>query len=380
MTSQGALVHLITMVLPSDSTALTDFFNHFGILDLVDFMSLTEVDFKETYSNNVSESNYLTPMLVKKLLSVQSWYAAQMSSFPDVFEDVDTFFLLTAASFNDWRRSQNHIRITATPLMFDPSPVTSYDPAVVSSSTELPAPTPTAPVPSFQRNVKINVADYPKLKDESQWRTFNRTLRTTAASHDTLDILTPNFVPLVGLEEDFERKQRFMYNVFTNIILTSKGKVCVRAEYDSMNAQKVYASLLAAYNDQLSTQLNATKLRSELTIMKLDDKWRKGFETFLHHWTSKVQELETITDKAIDDETKRIWLTNTLQGQKDMDAAIRQAITTELTIGGFRSTSVTTTIPWANFYNMVLSTAKMLDSSREKQTGRQQDVNQQRRD
>ena len=358
MTSQGALVHLITMVLPSDSTALTDFFNHFGILDLVDFMSLDEVDFKETYSNTVSESNHLTPMLVKKLLSVQSWYAAQMSSFPDVFEDVDTFFLLTAASFNDWRRSQNHIRITATPLMFDPSPVTSYDPAVVSSSTALPAPTPTAPVPSFQRNVKINVADYPKLKDESQWRTFNRTLRTTAASHDTLDVLTPNFVPLVGLEEDFERKQRFMYNVFTNIILTSKGKVCVRAEYDSMNAQKVYASLLAAYNDQLSTQLNATKLRSELTIMKLDDKWRKGFETFLHHWTSKVQELETITDKAIDDETKRIWLTNTLQGQKDMDSAIRQAITTELTIGGFRGTSVTTTIPWANFYNMVLSTAK----------------------
>jgi hypothetical protein len=53
--------------------------------------------------------------------------------------------------------------------------------------------------------------------------------------------------------------------------------------------------------------------------MKLDDRWQKGFETFLHHWTSKVQELETITDKAIDDETKRIWLTNTLQGQKVVD-------------------------------------------------------------
>jgi hypothetical protein len=110
------------------------------------------------------------------------------------------------------------------------------------------------------------------LKDESRWRTFNCTLRTTAAIHDTLDVITPKFVPFVGPEEDFERKQRFMYNVFTNIILTSRGKVCVQAEYDSMNAQNFYASLLKSYNDQLSTQLDATKLRSELTIMKLDDK------------------------------------------------------------------------------------------------------------
>jgi hypothetical protein len=103
------------MVLPSDSTVLSDFFNHNGVLDLIDFMSLSEIDLKETYSNTVSESNTLSPMLVKKLLSVQSWYAAQMTSFPDVFDDVDTFFLLTAASFNDWRRSQNLLRITAAP-------------------------------------------------------------------------------------------------------------------------------------------------------------------------------------------------------------------------------------------------------------------------
>jgi hypothetical protein len=170
-----------------------------------------------------------------------------------------------------------------------------------------------------------------------------------------------------------------MYNVFTNIILTSKGKVCVQAEYDSMNAQKVYASFLESYNDQLSTQLSTTKLRSELTIMKLDDKWCNAFETFLHHWTSRVQDLETVTDKAIDDETKRIWLTNTRQGQKNMDSAIHQAITTVLTIGGFRSISVTARIPWANFYNMGLSTAKMLDRTREKNSGRQQVVNQQQR-
>jgi hypothetical protein len=61
-----------------------------------------------------------------------------------------------------------------------------------------------------------------------------------------------------------------------------------------------------------------------------------------------------------------------------MNSAIRQAITTELTIGGFHSTAITTRITWANFYNMLLSTAKLLDSTKEKQTGHQQVVNQQR--
>jgi hypothetical protein len=64
--------------------------------------------------------------------------------------------------------------------------------------------------------------------------------------------------------------------------------------------------------------------------MRLDSKWRKGFE--------KIQELEGIEDKSIDDDTKRTWLIQTLEGQEDMNNAVRQAITTELTIGGFTRT------------------------------------------
>jgi hypothetical protein len=87
--------------------------------------------------------------------------------------------------------------------------------------------------------------------------------------------------------------------------------------------------------------LSASKLRYELIVMRLDSKWRKGFETFLHFWTTKVQELEGIEDKAINDGNKRTWLIQTLEGQEDMNNAVRQAITTELTIGGFSCTGRT---------------------------------------
>jgi hypothetical protein len=48
--------------------------------------------------------------------------------------------------------------------------------------------------------------------------------------------------------------------------------VCVRAEVKTMDAQRVYAASMDAYSDQLSVRLDSTSLRSELTVMKLDDK------------------------------------------------------------------------------------------------------------
>jgi hypothetical protein len=75
--------------------------------------------------------------------------------------------------------------------------------------------------------------------------------------------------------------------------------------------------------------------------MKLDDKWRKSSATFLNLWCSCVQELEIIEDKVVDDDTKNIWLTNTLQSHKEMNNAICQAITMELTLSGINGTAST---------------------------------------
>jgi hypothetical protein len=146
-----------------------------------------------------------------------------------------------------------------------------------------------------------------------------------------------------------------------------------------MYAQKVYDKRLEAYHDLLSINLSATKLCQELTLMKLDDKWRKSCESFFLFWTAKIQDLEGIEDKPGDDETKFIWLTNTLTSQPEMDDAIRQAITTELTIHGTKGSSTKTSVPWNNFYNMVLSNAKLLDSTHfthSKQTESSQETNQ----
>jgi hypothetical protein len=88
-----------------------------------------------------------------------------------------------------------------------------------------------------------------------------------------MDVLNTLYVFPIHALASFQNKQRFMYNVFTNIIHTTKGKNCVREESTSLDAQKVYASLLDDYHDHLSTKLSATKFCQELSLMKQDDKW-----------------------------------------------------------------------------------------------------------
>jgi hypothetical protein len=63
--------------------------------------------------------------------------------------------------------------------------------------------------------------------------------------------------------------------------------------------------------------------------------------------------------------------------QPDMDAAFWQTITTELvTIHRTPRSPTTITTHWTNIYNMVLSSAKFLDSSCSKQVGQRQETNQ----
>ena len=107
------------------------------------------------------------------------------------------------------------------------------------------------------------------------------------------------------------------------LLTQAKVNYVFRTHENTRDAQMVYCELIAAYNDELSATLSATTLRNELTLLQMDDKWRSGYEHFLNLWTTKIQDLESIEDSAIPDQTKRIWLTATLQSNTEMRAAIR---------------------------------------------------------
>ena len=74
-----------------------------------------------------------------------------------------------------------------------------------------------------------------------------------------------------------------MYSVFESTLQTTKSRHIVQTYETSADAQQVYATLLEVYEEDLTISLQATDLRSTLTLLRYDDKWKKSSETFLLH-------------------------------------------------------------------------------------------------
>ena len=243
-------------------------------------------------------------------------------------------------------------------------------------------PTTTSPTPHntfaselaiFKKSVKPSVSDYPTLKEDAYWRSFLNGLRSNSALHGTTNVLDGNYQPHTPEETElFEYHQRFMFNVFKKNVLTSKGIVAVRHHERTFDAQQVFIELLATYEESLSTTLSATDLRNEINNMRLDDSWKKPYESFLNVWTHKVLDLEIIEDATVPDVTKRIWLTTALSTNKVMKDAISHATTTERTFQALGHS--TQGVGFRQFFDIVLSHAKLHDNNT-KSTARKQRQN-----
>ena len=112
----------------------------------------------------------------------------------------------------------------------------------------------------------------------------------------------------------------FQRSVFEQCFQTTKSKHVVQLHEHSWDAQKVYANLVDVYEEDLSASIVASDLRSQITILRLDDKWKKGIENFLQFWLNKILELEQIGDSTICDVTNRQWLVATLSSSNHMSS------------------------------------------------------------
>ena len=112
--------------------------------------------------------------------------------------------------------------------------------------------------------VKRDLSVYPKLQDDKMWLSYNRTILALAASHDLSEIFIPTFKPSPEESAEFKRKNIFVYSMFTYSLITAKAKVALRAHGATLDAQKVYSDLLAAYSDGTTAHISADALETQL--------------------------------------------------------------------------------------------------------------------
>ena len=253
---------------------------------------------------------------------------------------------------------QSHVA-TDRPLTIHPMPATSS----ISSAPILNSPAGPTPsvVPDVLPGISRNLADYPKLREDKLWLSFDRGLRSLAAIHALDDVLNPTYSlpttePALG---QFHLKKTFMYTVFTNCLQTAKSRVILRSFEKTRDGHEVYKALCLAYANGTAATLSSESLETEIRSMKVDNNWTKPYETFLHLWSSKIQDLELIRDETVPDDDKRRWLTNALKGHSQLYAGITTAKSVEQTIRGVTGTAH---LPWDRFYALVLDQAQILDS------------------
>jgi hypothetical protein len=259
-----ALHHVLDNVLNIPMTSdVYSAFTKFWIFNINDLMNLRpRIDLQEEYTfskvNDKGESievnSKLPAMVIRNIELLQQWYIE--SSHPNVM----SWFPLNQSIFNEWKNNQLHL----TSNNDQPNIVTSSTPLVVTSSQ----PYQSNQAASFQRSIKRSPSDYTKFKDDNRWKQWHRHLKATANSHGLSNVLDPTFIPSTEDDKDlFQVQQTFMYSVFEQCLHTTKSRHVVQTYESTADAQSVYVGLLQAYEEDLTTSLAATDLRSELTLM-----------------------------------------------------------------------------------------------------------------
>jgi hypothetical protein len=106
MSPEGALAYSVEFVFPKETDKFLSFFEYNGIEDFDDFMSINEEDINQPYStfSNNDTLLSLSPALIKKLLSVQSWYCCILHD-----DDNDPIIIVYSSTTNilsTWRWNQ----------------------------------------------------------------------------------------------------------------------------------------------------------------------------------------------------------------------------------------------------------------------------------
>jgi len=331
-TPEAALAHVLD-VLGTDT--YQPLLVEAGVTDIFDLSILNEEDIRELAYIDPETKNLwtLNRVQVRKMMVVQEWFQAQG------YEEYTGWFELTTESLKQYMSTRGRVKRP-------------------QQSTE---------GSGMLQGVKRNITDYPVLKEDKYWMSFNRNLQSLAATHALKEVLDPDYVPSKDEVANFKVKNTFMYSVFTRSLASAKARAYVRKYEDTQDAQKVYKDLLQGYAAGTAANLSSEALEQQLRNMRLDQNWNKPVETFLHTWTSKLHDLETVRDELVGDADRRRWLTAAIKGNNDLYQGVNTAKSVEQAMKGI---SGMTEINWERFFAMVLDQAQIIDSSQKAQKSR----------
>ena len=201
----------------------------------------------------------------------------------------------------------------------------SFDPLLGQFSSTGTTVSPTTPVTSstaarytpadlFRRGIKRDPTLFPVLKEEKFNDTWHRSFANQARAQDVMQVLDPSYVPVsIEDKELFDEKQKYVYAILEQKVLTDRGKGFIREHENDYDAQKVYQKLVDHHLKSTKAMIDSSSILSYITSVRLGNgMWKGTTEAFVVHWENQVRLYERqvpMTDHFSDGQ-KRTMLEN----------------------------------------------------------------------
>jgi len=269
---------------------------HVGCRNIIDVLSLQDQDIDEMQYKDNDQLLKVSPSQRSLVKVLKAWNYHLMVSNEIKKVDWDDTILVNQEEFDEFRVSwydpDNPIRSTprSSTAAMSPIPIhTTSSSSKISSSRHTPA-------QEFRRGIKRDKTHYDILKDEKQWDTWKRKLESTATAHGCESILDPLFVPTqVDEVALFDEQQKFMYDVFINILRTDRGIHFVRTHSITKDAQSIWREYSNYMNTSTKADLEIQRLMSSITSKRLTTNYRGTTTKFILDWLDDVRRYEEMT-------------------------------------------------------------------------------------
>ena len=303
---KAAYDHLLDNILEKDNTSpLKQSLTAFGIEDVVDFCALTDADIE-------TKLEYGTPPVPISRMDMAR--VKQLLCFIDHIQDNGN----SLSEASDWMNltRQDFVEYCTGPS-YRPHAGLTRAAAPPSSTTTPPVSNTTSrytPADLFRRGIKRDPSLFPVLKEEKLNDTWHRSFANQARAQDVIQVLDPNYTPSNAEEQElFDEKQKYIYAVLEQKVLTDRGKGFIREHENDYDAQKVYQKLVDHHLKSTKAMIDSSSILSYITSVRLGSGvWKGTTEAFIIHWENQVRLYERqmpMTDHFSDGQ-KRTMLEN----------------------------------------------------------------------
>ena len=345
--ARNALEHILS-IFDHDDDELTNALEIVKCTTIFDLVSMPpDVIDGLHYSANTKDGKVLNvqvPQCFKAHIKIVQGYVAYRNDLEDPINN--NWTAITEDQINAYRVSNYHqvyIKSGIPKAMKPNYPPPTDDPALLN----------------FKRGIKRDPSIFKPFKRQIDWDDWYNHMMVNARGQAVEEVLDPSYKPIGDDSKAlFAEKQKYVFQILHNTVMTDKGKQILKAHLDTCDAQTAFQELCAYSLQSTAAKISSSTLLTYITSAKINDgQWRGTTTGFIIHWKEQIRKYHKLVAKEefFSDSQQKTMLQNAVHAIPEL----RQVKTN----AELQSTISKKDITFTEYDSLLQSSAAQYDSS-----------------